>query len=107
MKPNFFIFSLFIILLHFLFLNFFIFLFFHFFHFFFFVSVEICSYSVHALQVSQGQRKHNMVAELLFWFTSVIMASAEDMRALLERIGGMERALIEQQVRADQKTTAL
>ena len=28
------------------------------------VSVEICSYSVHALQPSQGQRKHNMVAEL-------------------------------------------
>ena len=29
------------------------------------------------------------------------------MRALLERIGGMERALIEQQARADQATTAL
>ena len=37
----------------------------------------------------------------------MIMASAEDMRALLERIGGMERALIEQQARADQASTAL
>ena len=32
------------------------------------------------------------------------MASAEDMRDLLERIGGMERALMERQVRADQAT---
>ena len=35
------------------------------------------------------------------------MASVEDMRALLERISGMERALLEQQARADQATTAL
>ena len=35
------------------------------------------------------------------------MASAEDMRTLLERIGGMERALIEQQARVDQASTAL
>ena len=55
----------------------------------------------------KGQRKHNMVAEPCSWFTSVIMASAEDMRALLEPIGGMERARIEQQARADQASTAL
>ena len=35
------------------------------------------------------------------------MASAEDMRALLERINGMDRALLEQRARADQATTAL
>ena len=37
----------------------------------------------------------------------MIVASAEDIRALLERIGGTERALIEQQARADQASTAL
>ena len=35
------------------------------------------------------------------------MATAEDMRVLLERIGGMERALMEQQARAHQAAPAL
>ena len=37
----------------------------------------------------------------------MILSSAEDVRVLLERIGGMERALLEQQARADQAATAL
>ena len=47
-----------------------------------------------------------MVAELVR-LTRVIMTSAADMRVQLERIGGMERALMELQGRADQATTAL
>ena len=43
-----------------------------------------------------------MVAEL-FCFTRVIVAIAEDMCVLLERTGGTERALMEQQVGADQE----
>ena len=35
------------------------------------------------------------------------MASAEDMRVLLESIGGMDRVLMEQQARADQATAAV
>ena len=35
------------------------------------------------------------------------MSSAEDKRILLERTGGMERALLEQQAQADQAATAL
>ena len=35
------------------------------------------------------------------------MASAEDSRVPLERIGGMDRELLEQQARADQATAAL
>ena len=38
-----------------------------------------------------------MWAFLHFVDTRVIMASAEDMRVLLDRTGGMERALLEQQ----------
>ena len=34
------------------------------------------------------------------------MASAEDMSVLLERIGGMERALLDPQARAEQVTAA-
>ena len=37
----------------------------------------------------------------------MIMASDEEMRVLLERVGGMERALVEQQARADQAATTL
>ena len=70
-------------------------------------SVEIWSYSVHALEPSQRSKKTQYGSGALFWFTRVFMASAEDMRAFLERIGGMERALIEQQAGADQASTAL
>ena len=37
----------------------------------------------------------------------LIMASSEEMRVLLARIGGMERALVEQQAPADQAATTL
>ena len=60
----------------------------------------------HALQPHHGPRKHNVVAELVRC-TRVIMASAEDMRVLLKRTGGMERALMEQQTRAGQPSAAL
>ena len=47
-----------------------------------------------------------MVADLPL-STRVIMASAEDSRVVLERIGGMDRELLEQQARADQATAVL
>ena len=60
-----------------------------------------------SLQPSHRSKKTQHGSGALFWFTSVIVASAEDMRVLLERIGGMESALIEQQARADQASTGL
>ena len=114
-------FSFFLFFVSFFFFSFFPFLFFFFFPFFFYLFLflfrflfffsfflfffpSFLSRTDHILCTHcsplKGQRKHNMVAEHC-------SGSAEDMRALLERIGGMERALIEQQARADQASTAL